>query len=177
MKEKNAAVAVYKTHEDAEAAVRELQHWGFDMQKLSIVGKGFYTEDHVLGFFNLEDRVKVWSKRGAFWGGLGGLLVGSGFILIPGVGPLVVLGPVVSTLVNTAAGAALGSSLSAFGAALNALGIPQESALRFERAVKAEQYLLLLEGSPAEIEEAASLLETSAELAEIYQLTTGGMDM
>jgi hypothetical protein len=38
MSERNTAVAVFETHNQAENAIRELQGDGFDMQKLSIVG-------------------------------------------------------------------------------------------------------------------------------------------
>ena len=77
MSEHNAVVGVYHSHTDAEAAVKELQKSGFDMQKLSIVGKDYQTEEHVVGYYNAGDRMKFWGTRGAFWGWLGGLLFGS----------------------------------------------------------------------------------------------------
>ena len=40
----NAVVAIYTTHAEAEAAVKELQHSGFDMEKLSIIGRDSHTE-------------------------------------------------------------------------------------------------------------------------------------
>ena len=36
MAKNNAVVGVYNTHTEAETAVKELQHSGFDMKKLSI---------------------------------------------------------------------------------------------------------------------------------------------
>jgi hypothetical protein len=39
MSEKNSVVAIYATHSQAEEAVKELQRSGFDMKKMSIVGK------------------------------------------------------------------------------------------------------------------------------------------
>ena len=93
--EKSAIVAIYDTHEEAEEAVRELQKSGFDMQKLSIVGKDYQTEEEVVGYYTTGDRMKKWGKTGAFWGGLWGLLFGSAFFLIPGIGPLLAAGPLV----------------------------------------------------------------------------------
>ena len=55
MAENNAVVGVYNTHPDAEAAVKELQRSGFDMKKLSIVGKDYHTEEHVIGYYNAGD--------------------------------------------------------------------------------------------------------------------------
>jgi hypothetical protein len=39
MSDKNTIVAVYDTRQDTENAVNELQKVGFDLQKLSIVGR------------------------------------------------------------------------------------------------------------------------------------------
>ena len=62
----NAVTGIYPTHSEAEAAVKALQQSGFDMQKLSIVGKDSHTEEHVIGYYNTSDRMQVWGKRGAF---------------------------------------------------------------------------------------------------------------
>ena len=78
MSKHNAVVGVYNSHTDAEAAIKELQKSGFDMQKLSIMGKDYQTEEHVIGYYNAGDCMQFWGTRGAFWGWLGGLLCGSG---------------------------------------------------------------------------------------------------
>jgi len=64
------AVAVSDTHTQAETAVKALQPVGFDMKKLSIIGKDYHTEEHVVGFLNAGDRAKYFGKFGAFWGRL-----------------------------------------------------------------------------------------------------------
>ena len=96
----NAMVAVYKTHIEAEAAVKELQKAGFAMKKLSIVGKDYHSDESVVGYYNTGDRMKHWGKLGAFWGGIWGLLFGSAFFMIPGIGPILVAGPLVAWLVG-----------------------------------------------------------------------------
>ena len=70
------------------------------MKHLSIVGKDFHTEEHALGFYTAGDRIKFWGGRGAFWGTLWGMLFGSAFFVIPVHGPIVVMGPLVSFLVE-----------------------------------------------------------------------------
>jgi len=50
--------------------VKELQHAGFDMTKLSIVGQDFRTEENVTGCYTLGDRMKTSGTLGAFWGGI-----------------------------------------------------------------------------------------------------------
>ena len=61
MADTNAAVAVYDNHSEAEHAVKELQKSGFDMKKLSIVGKDYHTEENVVGYYNWE---VAWSTGG-----------------------------------------------------------------------------------------------------------------
>ncbi|MGD9819437.1 MAG: general stress protein, partial [Desulfomonilaceae bacterium] len=90
MSDKNSVVGVYETHEQAENAIKELQKSGFDMKKLSIVGKDYHTEEHVVGYYNVGECMKSWGKLGAFWGGLWGFLFGAAFFFIPGVGPVAV---------------------------------------------------------------------------------------
>jgi uncharacterized membrane protein len=124
MSKGNAGVVVFNTHTEAENAVKELQRSGFNMKKLSIVGKDYHTEEHVVGYYNAGDRMNFWGKRGAFWGGLWGILFGSAFFLIPGIGPLVVAGPLVSAIVGGVEGAVIVGGLSALGAGLYSIGIP-----------------------------------------------------
>ena len=56
----DSIVAVLNTHIEAEEAVKELQKAGFDMKKLSILGKDYHAEEHVVGYYNTGDRVKYW---------------------------------------------------------------------------------------------------------------------
>jgi hypothetical protein len=70
MSETNSVVAIYPTHTQAEKAVKELQKSGFDMKKMSIVGKDYHTDEQVVGYYNAGDRMKYWGKQGAFWGGI-----------------------------------------------------------------------------------------------------------
>ena len=103
----------------------ELQKDGFDMKKLSIVGKDYHTDEHVVGYYNTGDRMMYWGKLGAFWGGFWGLLFGSAFFWVPGIGPLVVAGPLVPWIVAALEGAVVTGSLSALGADCTASGFPR----------------------------------------------------
>jgi hypothetical protein len=48
MSAQNSVVAVYPTHAEADQAVKELQRGGVDMHKLSILGKGYHTDEQVV---------------------------------------------------------------------------------------------------------------------------------
>jgi Heat induced stress protein YflT domain len=172
MAEHNAVVGIYTTHTEAEAAVKALQRSGFDMQQLSIVGKDYHTEEHVIGYYTTGDRMQVWGKRGAFWGGLWGLLVGSGFFFIPGIGPLLVFGPLVSWIIGALEGAVVGGGLSALGAGLYSLGIPKDSIVEYETALKSDQFLVMAYGTRDEVAQAQRLLEAAgAAQVAAYQAT------
>lgn len=155
----NNCVATFNTHTEAEEAIKELQRSGYNMKQLSIVGKDYHTEEHVIGYYNTGERVKYWGKLGAFWGGLWGLLFGSAFFVIPGLGPIVVAGPFVAALVGGLEGAVMTGGLTALGAALYSIGIPKDSTVKYETALGANKFLVIAHGSTDEVKMAAEALE------------------
>jgi uncharacterized membrane protein len=161
MSQLNAVVAVYATHVEAEQAVKELQRAGIDMGTLSIVGKDSHTDEHVVGYYNTGDRMKYWGKTGAFWGGFWGLLFGSAFFAIPGIGPVLVAGPLVAWIVGALEGAVLFGGLSAIGAGLYGMGIPRDSVIEYETALKTDKFLLMVHGSVPQVEKAKGILENT----------------
>jgi uncharacterized membrane protein len=175
--ENTAVVGIYRSHTEAEESVKELQRSGFDMKKLSIVGKDYHTEEHVVGYYNTGDRMKVWGKQGAFWGGLWGLLFGSALFFIPGIGPLIVFGPLVTWIVAGLEGAAVAGGLSALGAALYGIGIPKDSVMQYETAVKSDQFLVIAHGTTDDVTKARRILEaTGAASVAAHRLELGTPD-
>jgi hypothetical protein len=166
----NSVVAIFKSHIEAEAAVRELQEAGFDMKKLSIVGRDYHTDEQVVGYYNAGDRMKYWGKLGAFWGGFWGLLFGSAFFMVPGIGPLVMAGPIVGWLVGALEGAVVVGGLSALGAGLYSMGIPKDSILQYETALKSGKYVIIAHGAAAETAHAREIISrTNPEALEEHQ--------
>jgi uncharacterized membrane protein len=161
----NSVVAVYDSHDQAEAAVRELQADGFDMTQLSIVGKDMHTEEHVVGYYTTGDRMMYWGKLGAFWGGFWGLLLGSAFFWVPGVGQLLVAGPLVMWIV----GALEEAAVLALGAGLFSIGIPKHSVVQYETEVKSGKLLLIAHGTADEVGLAKAILHrTKAKSATVH---------
>lgn len=158
MSDTSSVVAIYATHDQAEDAIRELQRGGFDMKKLSIVGKDYHTEEHVVGYYTTGDRMRYWGKLGAFWGGFWGLLFGSAVFWVPGIGPLVVAGPLVAWILGALEGAAVVGGLSALGAALFSIGIPRDSVVHYETELKNGKLLLVAHGTLDDGERAKDLL-------------------
>jgi uncharacterized membrane protein len=170
MTKNDAIVAIYKSHAEAEAAVKELQHSGFDMKKLSIVGRDHHTDEHVVGYYNAGDRMKYWGKTGAFWGGIWGMLFGSAFFWVPGLGPLLVAGPLVTWIVGALEGAVVLGGVSAIGAGLYSLGIPKDSILQYETALKTGKFVLIAHGTAEEATRAREIISrTKPEALEQHQ--------
>jgi len=105
--------------------------------------------------------MKVWGKLGVFWGGFWGLLFGSALFFIPGIGPLVVFGPLVGWIVGALEGAAVIGGLSALAAALYSIGIPKDSVMKYETAVKSAKFLVIAHGTAEEAAKARSILDTA----------------
>jgi hypothetical protein len=161
MSETNSAVGIYGTHLQAEAAVKELQRSGVDMKKLSIVGKDYHTEEQVVGYYNTGERMKYWGKLGAFWGGLWGMLFGAAAFAIPGIGPVLVAGPLVAWIVGALEGAVVVGGLGAIGAGLYSIGIPKDSVVKYETAIGSDKFLVLAHGTADEVAKAKDIMQTT----------------
>ena len=151
-------IAVFANHRLAELAVRKLADSGFDMKQLSIVGQGYHTEEKVIGFYNTGDRIKFWGQRGAYWGGLWWLFFGGIFLMVPVVGQVMVLGYLATMVASAIEGAVVVGGLSALGAALCSIGVPKDSVIQYETALKADQFLVTAHGTAEELARARAIL-------------------
>ena len=162
MSEENVAVAVFDNHAEAEEAVREIGRSDSPVRQLTIIGKGYHSDEKVIGFYNVGDRIKLWGANGAFWGGLWGLFVGGVFMTVPLIGPVVVLGHLAAMLLGAVEGALLVGGVSALAGALAGIGIPKDSVIRYQEAVKADKFLVLAHGAPEEVKRVQVLLKSAA---------------
>jgi hypothetical protein len=160
MENTDTVVAVFADHAAAETAVKKLTAAGFEMKNLSVVGKGYHTDENVVGFYNTGDRIKFWGVRGAFWGGFWGLFLGGLFVAVPVVGQVVVLGTLALIMIAAIENAVIVGGLSALGAALYSIGIPKDSVIQYETALKTDSFLVMAHGSAAEIARAKTILGT-----------------
>jgi hypothetical protein len=154
----STTIGVFADHAAAESAIRKLSEGGFAIRDLSIVGKGYHTDEKVIGFYNLGDRVQFWGSRGALWGGLWGLFFGGMVLTVPVMGPMILLGYVASAAVSALEGAVVLGGISAIGAALYGAGIPQNSVIDYETALTADNFLVMARGSEAEMARAKDIL-------------------
>jgi hypothetical protein len=174
MQYENVTVSVFDSHEHAEEAVKSLQRAGFQMKQLSIVGRDYHTEEHVVGYYNAGDRIKYWGKNGAFWGAIWGWLFGAAFFMVPGFGPMLMAGPFVSAFVGALEGAVFVGGLSALGAALFSIGIPKDSVLDYEAALKADKFLLLVHGTTEDVTRARDILQSQTAATQTHMHSSAG---
>lgn len=165
MGNKDAVVDVCNTHAEAEHVILQLQKAGFDMKKLSIVGKNRHDEKQVIGYYKTGDQMKHWGTTGAFWGGWWGMLSGSAFFVVPEIGPILVAGPLAAAMVGALEQTAAVGGLNALGVGLYNLGIPQNSITNHEAALKQGKFLVIAHGSAADVAMARDILMTTPAVA------------
>ena len=149
-----AVVAGYRSHSDAEAAVRTLAKVGLPMAKISIIGRNFETREDVQGFYRPADAALEGGAAGAWFGGLFGLMLGTGLFILPVIGPLLVLGP----LAGLVAGAITGAGAGALVSGLVSLGVPQNQAIKYQDRIQTGEFLVIVHDATAAETASASLV-------------------
>lgn len=158
MQDSNSIVAVYDTPADAVEGANDLHKMGFDMSKLSIAVRESPGPDHIVGCSNTGAQIKYWGKMGVLWGDLAGYWAGAAFFELPGVGPVLLAGPLVSTVVAIMEGASASNGAGVFGGGLRRLGIPRECIVRYESELCGHRLLLIAHGTAEELMHAKDVL-------------------
>ena len=154
-----AVVATYRSHTDAEAAVRLLSSGGLPMTHISIIGRHFETHEDVQGFYRPEDAALAGAGTGAWFGGFFGLMAGAmGFFVFPVVGALMVIGPVAGLIAGAIGGAGVGALING----LVASGVPRDQALKYQERLQAGEFLVVVHGGAGETMRAHEILEGTA---------------
>jgi hypothetical protein len=86
MDKQDLPVFVFNTHVEADEAIQSLSRAGIDVKKLSLVGKGYHSEERPVGFYTTGDKVRTWGGIGAFWGGIWGPLLAPAVFFVAGIG-------------------------------------------------------------------------------------------
>jgi hypothetical protein len=126
---------LFDTHDQAAAAVRSLRDLGVRSEDISLVAnnaEGYTVDDGD----EIAEGASAGAGIGALLGGAGGLLAGLGTLAIPGIGPVVAGGWLLSTAVGAAAGAVVGGATGGLIGALVESGIPEEEAHVYAEGVR-----------------------------------------
>jgi hypothetical protein len=154
------AVAMYTNDDKAYQVVERLIADDFPMDKISVLRRTSGEGDDLLGvsFSDSRERITTWGKHGLFWGGLWGLLASAaGMFVLPGVGPLLMAGPIIEMLGATLAGAAITGTAMAgaaviteLAAALHSAGVPEQHIEELHDAIMQGKTLVILHCAPSE---------------------------
>lgn len=129
--------ALFDDYAEAAEAVRQLEAAGIEADDISLV---VATLDAEVGETHLDASAAggagTGAGIGAMLGGAGGLLAGLGALAIPGIGPVVAAGWLVSTAIGAAAGAALGGAAGGLIGTLTSSGIHEQDAHVFAEGVR-----------------------------------------
>jgi hypothetical protein len=154
-----AVVATYRSHTDAEAAVRLLAAGGLPITHISIIGRQFETHEDIQGFYRPADAALAGAGTGAWFGGFFGLMVGAmGFFVFPVVGALMVMGPIAGLIAGAIGGAGVGALING----LIAAGVPRDQALKYQDRLQAGEYVVVVHGGAGESTRAHEILEGTA---------------
>lgn len=168
------AVGTFPTYSAAEIALNELKDSGFVMDRVSVVGRPVGRQDNIAGV-DVSNRVTTPAERasdetqagegaktgaiaGVTFGGVAGLLVGLGAVAIPGIGPVMMGGALATAVATTLSGGAIGAAAGGLVGGLAGLGIPDDRAKVYSDRVANGEYLVMVEGSEAEIHQAKLIL-------------------
>lgn len=121
----NATVAIYENPAHAQTAVVRCQESGLDLRKLSVAGRECHTD---------------WST-----------LPDWAYFDLPGLGPVLVAGPLAGWIVAAVKNEAIFGGLSAFGAALYNINITRHGISACEAALRADKLLVVACGACDEI--------------------------
>jgi hypothetical protein len=163
-------VAVHRDHLEVHKALDELARSRLDLRQVSVVGADFHTEENVYGYYSTGRRLEAWGSFGSFWSGAWAVLVGGGFFFVPGIGPLLIAGPVTGWLVTALESGAMVHGLSPLGAALVGRGVPPELMRDYEAAVRSSEFLLITSGPLASMSKARPLVESTGARVDVHAL-------
>lgn len=127
--------AIFDDRAQGEKAVDELRREGFE-DEISIISKGRSGKEN-RNYGGTQDDISDGAVTGGTVGALGGLLASAGALAIPGIGPILALGPLAATLSGAVVGGLAGGLID--------YGIPEERGRHLEERVKQGDTLVIVE--------------------------------
>lgn len=159
MADESAVVAVFATHDQAEAAVRQLQQAGVAMADVSLIGSGQRDRGGTVGHYQRGGAVGHVGEHRGLWGFLSGLLADTGTFVIPGSGPVMVAGPAVGWVAEALENAEGGDD--AMAGSLERAGIPHDDVPSYVTALQDGDYLVIVHGTPEASDRAKAQLDAA----------------
>ena len=161
----HCVVAVYESFDDAKQAVQALDNSDFPSEQISLVTHSVPEEVPQVDVLQSGDETEKDATKGVSVGGLLGLLLGTPLLMIPGVGPVLIAGPLAAGLTGAIVGGFLG--------AMAGWGTHEDHVQQYEQQVKEGKLLVVANGDPKQSAEAKRVLrETNAEDIHLHAATS-----
>jgi uncharacterized membrane protein len=157
---RHTVVGVFDGPKHAEEALNGLKSHGFTPEQVSVVAQDKRDVTQMADNTDMAgDGAAAGAMTGGVLGGLAGFLVGISALVIPGIGPIVGTGIIISTL----AGAGIGAVAGGLVGALTSQGVNEADAQEYEGHVKSGRILLTVHASSAQQEEQARTVFNSVQ--------------
>lgn len=168
---------IFHTPAEAERAIADLIERGIARERISLIGAGSAEAEHVKlvgsGVEHVED-LAIGAVSGGLLGGALGALVGMIVVGIPGIGPVLLAGPLAAAFGGAGATMVAGAGVGAMGGgllgALAWAGLTENEAHVYHELISRGGTLVMVRVSNAECAVVSEILERdgAADNAEIY---------
>ncbi len=155
-------VGIFDSMNQAENAVRALESAGISRGDISVVAnKNTSGSDETTGSETATtagaSHVATDAGIGAALGGVGGLLLAFAGLAVPGIGPILVAGPILAALGGAGIGAVAGGVIGA----LTEAGVPEDEAHYYAEGVRRGQVLVTVHTDESRADQARQVLDSS----------------
>ncbi len=149
-----SVVGIYGSFADAANGIRLLDEAGFPHDQVSLVTSAIDARlPRERAAVQPGDESENKAAAGAAVGGLLGLLVGAPLLAIPGIGPLLLAGPLAAGMTGAVVGGFLGS--------MSGWGVHSDHVAEYQRKVAEGKVLVIVHGNPREVAQAERILRES----------------
>lgn len=143
-------IGVFESKSKAESAVNSLRQQGFTNEEINIVSKKQEKQENQEHDETFDDDITDGTLTGGTLGGIGGLLMGAGALMLPGIGPILAVGPITAAVGGAIAGGIAGGLID--------WGIPAEASQRYEQEVAHGSILTIIRTDSSKVNSAAQIL-------------------
>lgn len=142
-----AVTALFNDVNAAQQAVNQLRASGFTTEEINIVAKG-NKDSHNTEY--VDDSIVDGTMAGGAIGGIGGMLLGAGALMIPGLGPVMAAGPIAATISGAIGGGITGGLID--------WGIPAAKSEQYNNEVSSGKTLAVIKTPATKVSQAVQVL-------------------
>lgn len=150
-------VGLFDDAAQAHNAVQELIAAGIGQNDINVLAGGSHSRPDRHGTLH-DHPAEEGAMKGAVWGGVVGLLLGTGSFSIPGIGPVLAAGAWVTALESLLAGAGIGALAGGLIGALMRYGIPEQHAHYYAESVRRGSTLVVVHAPAAQAQPVVEIL-------------------